>query len=97
MPSWYLRRCRAMVCSSATTREKMRKILVRDRLKWKAKLFKALQRALKDIRGYTYCDSGSGFRWIPNNRQSKAAPRNPSNDENRITDDEFENELEFHY
>ncbi|RCN52586.1 hypothetical protein ANCCAN_01285 [Ancylostoma caninum] len=27
-------------------REQMRKILVRDRLKWKAKLFKALQRAL---------------------------------------------------
>ncbi|RCN41162.1 hypothetical protein ANCCAN_12897 [Ancylostoma caninum] len=54
--------------------ERMLKILVRDRLKWKAKLFKALQRALKDIRGYTYCDSGSGFRWIPNNRQSKAAP-----------------------
>ncbi|RCN43450.1 hypothetical protein ANCCAN_10576 [Ancylostoma caninum] len=75
----------------------MRKILAWDRLKWKAKLFKALQRSLKDIRGYTYCDSGSGFKWIPNNCQSKAAPRNPSNDENRITDDEFENELEFHY
>ncbi|RCN35642.1 hypothetical protein ANCCAN_18493 [Ancylostoma caninum] len=91
----------------------MRKILVRDRLKWKAKLFKALQRALKDIRGYTCCDSGSGFRWIPNNNVScallflfyklpfpapvKSCPKVSIERENRITDDEFENELEFHY
>ncbi|EYB94524.1 hypothetical protein Y032_0170g245 [Ancylostoma ceylanicum] len=56
--------------------EKIQKVFARDRLKWKSKLFKALQRAFQ--------------------RQSKAAQRDQhlSNDENRITNDDFNNELE---
>ncbi|RCN43276.1 hypothetical protein ANCCAN_10739 [Ancylostoma caninum] len=63
----------------------MLKLLRSDRVKWKAKLFKALQRALKDIRSYSYSDCAStGFRWITNNRQSISLPRDQINDENDI-------------
>ncbi|EYC42238.1 hypothetical protein Y032_0538g3135 [Ancylostoma ceylanicum] len=50
------------------------KELIDERMELREELFKALQRALRDVRSYSYEYYGpdnSRFRWIPNNRSRK--------------------------
>ncbi|EYC42228.1 hypothetical protein Y032_0538g3131 [Ancylostoma ceylanicum] len=54
------------------------KELIDERMELREELFKALQRALRDVRSYSYEYYGpdnSRFRWIPNNRHAKARSR----------------------
>ncbi|RCN24606.1 hypothetical protein ANCCAN_29696 [Ancylostoma caninum] len=45
-------------------------ILIAERKKWRPEIYRALQRALRDIRSYSY-EASDKFIWKPNNRQSK--------------------------
>ncbi|RCN29890.1 hypothetical protein ANCCAN_24350 [Ancylostoma caninum] len=46
-------------------------ILIAERKKWRSEIYRALQRALRDIRSYSYEASSDKFIWKPNNRQSE--------------------------
>uniref|UniRef100_W6NC36 Uncharacterized protein n=1 Tax=Haemonchus contortus TaxID=6289 RepID=W6NC36_HAECO len=54
-------------------RSKQYERLCEEKIRWRSELFRALQRALRDLRGYEFTvnDDGSNFTWIPNNRKSK--------------------------
>uniref|UniRef100_A0A7I4YDC5 Uncharacterized protein n=1 Tax=Haemonchus contortus TaxID=6289 RepID=A0A7I4YDC5_HAECO len=79
-------------------RSKQYERLCEEKIRWRSELFRALQRALRDLRGYEFTvnDDGSNFTWIPNNRKSKRPPcdgniigvKRPAIDNS--TDDSFE-------
>ncbi|EYC43589.1 hypothetical protein Y032_0488g2354 [Ancylostoma ceylanicum] len=54
-------------------------ILKAERKRWRPDIYRALQRALRDIRSYSYEDGTENFIWKPNNRQSKRRFEEPCN------------------
>ncbi|EYC46260.1 hypothetical protein Y032_0403g827 [Ancylostoma ceylanicum] len=56
---------------SKEERDETLKKRIKDRLELRSDAFSALQKALKDVRGYSYENLNGNFTWIPSSKKAK--------------------------
>ncbi|RCN46200.1 hypothetical protein ANCCAN_07745 [Ancylostoma caninum] len=78
-------------CSLGSTTEEREEALkrrIKDRLELRSEAFSAIQKALKDVRGYSHETINGKFSWIHSNKKAKRRRLDEEADCGRIVKDE---------
>ncbi|RCN37348.1 hypothetical protein ANCCAN_16762 [Ancylostoma caninum] len=74
--------------STTEEREEALKRRIKDRLELRSEAFSAVQKALKDVRGYSHETINGKFSWIHSNKKAKRRRLDEEADCGRIVKDE---------